>query len=108
MGGGQRHAQPASAVILAQQHHGGALRAGELREELRLADERLAGANDGFLADRRGDERVEFLAQTAFGAFFQPGDRRARGGRRTFHQVRRQRLGSGCRRTRGRIQSLPP
>ena len=44
MGGGQRDAEPAAAVVLAEQHHGGAFGAGELGEELGLPDEARAGA----------------------------------------------------------------
>ena len=37
--GDQRHAQPAAALVLAEQHHRGAIGAGELREKFGLADE---------------------------------------------------------------------
>jgi len=80
VGGGQGHAQPALAVVLPQQHHGGLFSAGHLGKKLGLADEGLAGAQDGFLADGRGDERVHFMAQTAVGAVAQGGQGGARGG----------------------------
>ena len=47
------------------------------------------------LADRRCDQRIQFLAQTALGAFLQPGDRRPGRGRRTLQQLRRERLRQG-------------
>ena len=37
--GDQGHAQPAAALVLAEQHHRGAIGAGELREKFGLADE---------------------------------------------------------------------
>ena len=86
----QRDAQPAAAVVLAEQHHRRAVGAGELGEQLRLADEGLAGAHDRLLVHRRGHQRIELVAQTALRAFPHPGDRRARRGGRAFQQVRRQ------------------
>ena len=95
--GGQRDAQPASAFVRAEQHHRGAFGAGEFGKKFRLADEFVSGADDGFLVDRRGDERVQFAAQTALRAVAQPGDDGVGGGRRTGGQdfpatVRRQRI----------------
>ena len=74
--GGQRDAQPAAAFVRAEQHHRGAFGAGEFGEKFRLADKFVAGADDGFLVDRRGDERVEFAAQAALAAVAQRSDGR--------------------------------
>ncbi len=65
----QGHPQPAAAVILAQQHHRRAVRAGELREKLCLADERLSGSHDRFLVHGGRYQGVQFLAQTAHRSF---------------------------------------
>ena len=94
---GQRHAQPASAFIRAQQHHRGAFGPGESGEKFGLAREFMAGANDGFLVDRRGDERVEFPAEAAFRALTQPGHGGTRGHRRTGRQMFRQWSGQRIR-----------
>jgi hypothetical protein len=66
--GGQRDAEPASALVRAEQHHRGAFGVGEFGEKFRLADKFVAGADDGFLVDGRGDERLEFAAQAALAA----------------------------------------
>ena len=71
MNGGQRDAEPAPMFVRAEQHHCGALGAREFGKKFRLADEFVSGADDGFLIDRRGDERVEFAAQAAFAAVAQ-------------------------------------
>ena len=68
------------------------VRAGELREKFRLADERMTRADDGFLVHRRGHHGVEFVAQAASRGFVQPGDSRARGGGRAFDQIRRAKI----------------
>ena len=68
---GQRDAQPASALVVAEQHHRGAFGAGEFGEKFSLAGEFVSGTDDGFLVDRRGDERVQFVAEAAFGAITQ-------------------------------------
>ena len=86
----QRDAQPAATVVLAEQHHCGAVGARELGEQLCLPDEGLAGAHDGLLVHRCGHQRIELVAQTALGAFAHPGDGRARRGGRAFQQVSRQ------------------
>ena len=86
----QRHAQPAAAVVLAEQHHRRAVGAGELREQLGLPDEGLPRPHDRFLVHRRRHQRIELAAQTALRAFPHPGDRRPRGCGRAFQQVRRQ------------------
>ena len=93
--GGERHAQPASVFIRAQQHHGGAPGAGEFGKKFRLAHEFVAGAHDGFLVDGRGDERVQFAAQAALPALAQPGHRGMGGGRRAGAAEFRQRNAGG-------------
>ena len=90
---GERDAQPAAALVRAEQHHRGAFRAGELGEKFRLADEFVAGADDGLLVDRRGDERVQLAAQAALAAVVQRGDGGVGGGRRAGGQIFRQRRG---------------
>ena len=87
---GQRHAQPASVFVLAEQHHRGPFGAGEFGEEFRLANEFVAGADDGFLVDGRGDQRIKFMAQAAFRAVAQPRHRGAGRRRRTRRQIFRQ------------------
>ncbi len=84
MGGGQGNAQPAAAVVLRRATSWRFFGAGQLGKKLRLADEGLAGAEDGLFIERRGDERVHFLAQTAPGAIGQrvPGRRGRRKGSR--------------------------
>ena len=78
--GGQRHAQPAIAIVGAQQHHRGAIGACQFGEQFGLADERgFAGANDGFLVHRRGDESAGFAAQAKLRAVLEPGERGTRG-----------------------------
>src|SRR5581483_10569925 len=93
MRGDEHDAQPAVAVVVAEKHHGGALAAGEFGEEFRLADKRLAGMDDGLLVDRRGDQRIEFLAETAFRAIAEPRHGGPRSERRTFDQVFGKRVG---------------
>ena len=63
VGGGQGHTQPAPVFILAQQHHGGPSAPASCGEKFRLADEQLAGADDGFFVDRRRDQRVELAGR---------------------------------------------
>ena len=70
--GGERDAQPAPAFVGAEQHHRGAFGSGEFGKKFRLADKFMSGADDGFLVDRRGDERIEFAAQATLRAIAQP------------------------------------
>ena len=97
MDGGQRDAQPASAFVVAEQHHGGAFGVGESGEKFSLAGEFMTGTDDGFLVDRRGDKRVEFAAQAAFRAGAQPGHCGAGRRRRTRRQIFRQWFGQRIR-----------
>ena len=47
-------------------------------KEFRLSHKSVAGPEDGFLVDRRGDQRIQFAAQTAPGCLVgQPGQRSA-------------------------------
>ena len=82
---------------MAEQHHRGALGLGEFGEKFRLAGEFVAGADDGFLVDRRGDERVQFAAEAAFGAIAQRRNGGVRRRRRTGGQIFRQRFGQWIR-----------
>jgi len=65
----------------------------ELGKKLSLADERLAGLDDGLFVDGRGDEGIEFMAQAALGAIKQPRNGGFRSGGRTRDEFRRQRFG---------------
>jgi hypothetical protein len=56
---------------MTEQHHRSTPGIGEFGEKFSLADEFMTGADDGFLVDRRGDERVQFVAEAAFGAITQ-------------------------------------
>jgi len=95
MGCGQGDAQPPAPIVVAQEHHCGALRAGQFGEEFGLAYEWLAAARHGLLVQRRGDEGVDFTAQAALRSAGQPCHGRPRRHRRTRVQSRRQRLAQG-------------
>ena len=89
----ERNSEPAPAVILAQQHHGCALGPGDLGEKLGLADKGLAGAHDGVLVHRGGDQRIYLMPQAPFGPIPDPGHGGERGWRSPGRQLVRQRLG---------------
>ena len=90
---GQRHPQPAPAVIRAEQHHRRALTRRELREKLRLPHKRHARRYDRLLVHRRGDERRQFPAETTPRRILQPRQRRPRGRSRAGHEIGGQNVG---------------
>ena len=104
--GGESHAQPAVLFIVPQQHHRGLSGAGKVGEEFRLADKTfVAGADDGFLVHRGGDEGVQFATQAAGRALAQGVHGGLCGGRRTGGQRRWQQGGGRIenKKTAGRV-----
>ena len=72
---GQGDAQPAPAIIVAEEHHRRAPGFRERREQFGLSDEILfAGADDGFLVHGRGHERVGTSAEAQGRSFLQTCD----------------------------------
>src|SRR6266481_3413390 len=78
MGCDQCHSQPASTIILPQQHHSGPSGTRQFREELCLTDKRLSGAYDCFLVHWRSHQSIQFAVETSPRAFAQPCDGRLR------------------------------
>ena len=74
MNGGERDAQPATTFIRAEQHHRGARRVGQAGKKFCLADEFVAGADNGLLVNGRGDERIQLAAQATLATVVQGGD----------------------------------